>query len=109
MTTAWRRIAAPLLLAALTGVGACSSVPVPPPARGNAGDAQLLIVAIDENRKNPGDRALAFFSRNILGRTQPTAQPNTSTTMLNIGLEGILPESIRHRISRTRVLTMRMP
>jgi len=43
---AWRRIAAPLLLAALAGLVACSSVPAPPTARGNDGDAQLLIVAI---------------------------------------------------------------
>lgn len=43
---AWRRIATPLLLAALASLCACSSVPAPPPARGNDGDAQLLIVAI---------------------------------------------------------------
>ncbi len=42
----WRRIAAPLLLAALAGLAACGSVPAPPMARGNDGDAQLLIVAI---------------------------------------------------------------
>ena len=48
------------MLAVVALLGACSTLPAPPPARGNAGDAQLLIVAIaDTPEPLPGAGSVA--------------------------------------------------